>query len=172
MSATHNPPASSGADRSGSIPSSPEARLAELGITLPTPAAPVAAYVPTRRTGNLLYISGQLPLRDGKLIATGPADGRPIEELQAATRQAALNGLAAAKAALGSLDRVRGVIRVGAWVACSAAFTDQPKVANGASELLVQIFGEAGRHARAAVGTNVLPLGATVEVELLLEVGE
>ncbi|MGH7130831.1 MAG: RidA family protein [Phycisphaerales bacterium] len=151
----------------------PEARLAALGITLPVPAAPVAAYVPTRRSGNHLYVSGQLPFAAGKLMQTGPVRaGQPIEELQALTRQAALNGLAAAKAALGSLDRIAGVIRVGIWIACTPDFHDQPKVANGASELLVQVFGESGRHARAAVGTNVLPLNATVEVELLLEIGE
>ena len=153
--------------------STPERQLAALGITLPVPAAPVAAYVPTRRSGNHLFVSGQLPFAMGKLMQTGPVRaGQPIEELQALTRQAALNGLAAAKAALGSLDRIAGVVRVGVWVACTPEFHDQPKVANGASELLVQVFGEQGRHARAAVGTNVLPLNATVEVELLLEVGE
>jgi len=153
------------------MPTSPEARLAELKLTLPTPAAPVAAYIPTRLSGNLLVISGQIPFRDGKLLATGPVPGVvPIELAQECARQCVLNGLAAARVALGSLDRITQVVRVGVFVQCEAGFADQPKVANGASELLVSIFGEAGRHARAAVGNIALPLNAPVEVELLLEV--
>ena len=149
----------------------PEQRLTELGITLPAPAAPVAAYVPIRRVGNLLYISGQIPSRDGALIATGPVPSAVgIDQARTAARQCVLNGLAAAKAALGSLDHIVSVVRVGAFVQSDAGFTDHPKVANGASELLVEIFGDAGKHARAAVGCNTLPLNAAVEVELLLEV--
>jgi enamine deaminase RidA (YjgF/YER057c/UK114 family) len=148
-----------------------DARLTQLGITLPTAPKPVAAYVPARRVGNLLFISGQLPFKDGRLLATGPIGSTVTwEEANAAARQCAINALAVAKDALGSLDNVAGVVRVGVWVACAADFVDQPKVANGASELLVEVFGESGRHARAAVGTNALPLGATVEVEVCFEV--
>jgi enamine deaminase RidA (YjgF/YER057c/UK114 family) len=151
---------------------SPEHQLTQLGISLPAPAAPVAAYIPTKQTGNLLYVSGQIPFRDGKLIAAGPVPSAvSLENAQAAARQCVLNGLAAAKATLGSLDRVKSVVRVGVFVQSDAGFTDHPKVANGASELVVQVFGEAGRHARAAVGCNTLPLNASVEVELLFEVG-
>ena len=148
-----------------------DARLAQLGITLPTPPKPVAAYVPSRRAANLLFVSGQLPFKDGTLTAKGPIGGPvSLEAANAAARQCAINALAVAKDAVGSLDRIAGVVRVGVWVMCNAEFTDQPKVANGASELLVEVFGESGRHARAAVGTNALPLGATVEVEVCFEV--
>jgi enamine deaminase RidA (YjgF/YER057c/UK114 family) len=151
---------------------SAEQMLSKLGIVLPSPGAPVAAYVPLKRAGSLLFVSGQVPFRDGKLIATGPVPSRvTLEVAQECARQCVLNGLAHVRAAVGSLDRVASVVRVGVFVQCDAGYTDQPKVANGASELLVQIFGEAGRHARAAVGTNALPLGACVEVELVVEVG-
>jgi enamine deaminase RidA (YjgF/YER057c/UK114 family) len=149
----------------------PEEALAKLGLTLPTPARPVAAYVPTVRTGNLVFVAGQLPFVDGKLPKTGRVgEGVTLEEGQLYARLAALNALAAVKAEVGDLARVTRVVRVGAFVASADAFTDQPKVANGASELLVQVFGEAGRHARSAVGVNALPLGAPVEIELLVEV--
>jgi enamine deaminase RidA (YjgF/YER057c/UK114 family) len=149
---------------------SPEAALQRLNISLPEPAKPVASYIPTRRVGNLLYVSGQIPFRHGQLIATGavPRDVG-MELARDCARQCVLNGLAAARAAVGSLDAVAGVVRVGVWVASEPGFTDQPKVGNGASDLLVEIFGDAGRHARAAVGSIALPLGAPVEVELLLE---
>ncbi|MGE3107628.1 MAG: RidA family protein [Phycisphaerales bacterium] len=151
-----------------------EARLHELGITLPVPAAPVAAYIPSRRAGNLLYISGQVPLRDGTLIAQGPVPRVvPLDLAQQCARQCVINALAAAKAALGgggALDHIGGVIRVGVFVQCEPGYTEQPKVANGASELLVAVFGESGKHARAAVGSVALPLGAPVEVEVLFEV--
>lgn len=148
-----------------------DARLLELGFVLPPPSKPVAAYIPTKLAGNLLYISGQVPFRDGVLLATGPVPRVvPMELAQQCARQCVLNGLAAAKAALGTLDRVVGVVRVGVFVQCEAGFTDQPKVANGASELLVEVFGEAGRHTRAAVGSIALPLGAPVEVEFVLAV--
>ncbi|MBC7773322.1 MAG: RidA family protein [Pyrinomonadaceae bacterium] len=148
-----------------------ENRLNELGIVLPTPSKPVAAYIPTKLVGNLLYISGQVPFQDGKLLATGPVPRVvPMELAQQCARQCVLNGLAAAKASLGTLDRIVGVARVGVFVQCEAGFTDQPKVANGASDLLVEIFGDAGRHSRAAVGSIALPLGAAVEVEFILEV--
>lgn len=146
-------------------------RLASLGITLPSAPRPVAAYVPAKRAGGLLLVSGQLPFVNGTLLATGPVPSRvSVEAATAAARQCAINALSVAADALGSLDRVAGVARVGAWVACTSEFTDQPKVVNGASELLVQVFGEPGRHARAAVGTNALPLGASVEVEVWFEV--
>lgn len=149
----------------------PEARLAALGLTLPTPAAPVAAYIPAKQVGSLLYVSGQIPMREGKLIAQGRVPGEvSIEKAEECARQCALNGLAAAKAALGSLARVRQVVRVGCFVASEAGFHQQPRVANAASELLQQAFGEPGRHARAAVGSIDLPLGAPVEIEFLFEV--
>jgi len=155
-----------------------ESRLASLGIELPAPAKPVAAYIPARRVGSLLFISGQLP------FVPGPDGGKPVlmhrgtvpgavsvEEAVACARRCVINGLAAARAEVGSLDAIAGVVRVGVWVASEPSFTEQPRVANGASELLVELFGEAGRHARAAVGSVSLPLGTPVEVELLFEVG-
>lgn len=149
----------------------PEAQLATLGITLPTPPKPVAAYVPAVRTGDLLFVAGQLPLLDGKLLATGPVPSAVDLELATrAARQCAVNLLAVAKAELGDLSRIRRVVKLGVFVACDAPFADQPKVANGASELMQAVFGEAGRHARAAVGTNALPLNATVEVDAVFEV--
>lgn len=147
-------------------------RLRDLGITLPTPPKPVAAYIPFVRTGNLIYTSGQIPLVEGKVICTGPVPSAvSLDQARTAARQCALNALAIiSDALLGDLNRVRRIVRVGVWVCCDAGFTDQPKVGNGASELLVEIFGENGRHARAAVGSIALPLGATVEVDLLVEV--
>lgn len=149
-----------------------DAIITELGYVLPVAPKPVAAYIPTRRVGNLLYVSGQVPFRDGQMLATGTVpDQVSIETAQECARQCVLNGLAAVKAALGTLDAVKSVVRVGCFVAAAAPFADHPKVANGASELLVKIFGEAGRHARAAVGAPSLPLGAPVEVEFVFEVG-
>jgi enamine deaminase RidA (YjgF/YER057c/UK114 family) len=146
-------------------------RLQDLGLVLPPAPKPVAAYIPFVRTGNLVYISGQLPFQDGKLLATGPVPSvTSVEAAAAAARQAVLNGLAVLADAAGGLDRVQRIVRVGVFVCSDAGFAEQPKVANGASELLQQIFGEAGRHARAAVGNIALPLGASVEVELLAEV--
>lgn len=149
----------------------PEEALAKLGLHLPQPVKPVAAYVPTVRSGNLVFVAGQIPMVDGKLAKAGQL-GKDVtlEEGAALARTCALNCLAAVKAEVGDLSKVKRVVRVGAFVASADAFTDQPKVANGASELLVQVFGDKGRHARAAVGVNVLPLGAPVEVEMLVEV--
>lgn len=146
--------------------------LSKLGLTLPTPPKPVASYIPAARTGNLVFISGQLPFKDGALTATGPVPSAvSIETAQEAARQCVLNGLAVLGDQIGGdFSRVVRVVRVGAFVCSDTGFTEQPKVANGASELLQQLFGEVGRHARAAVGTNALPLGAAVEVELLVEV--
>lgn len=150
---------------------SAEARIREMGLVLPVPATPVAAYVPTRVVGNLLFVAGQIPFLDGKLTATGPVPSAvALPAAQAAARQCALNGLAAARAALGTLDRVVSVVKVGCFVACGADFHDHSQVANGASQLLIDVFGDAGRHARAAVGAPSLPLNATVEVELILEI--
>lgn len=154
-------------------PISPESRLAALGLTLPTPAKPVAAYIPARRAGNLVFIAGQVPFREGVLVARGAVPGEvTLEQAVACARQCGLNALAALRAEIGSLDKVRQVVRLGVFVACDAAFTDHPKVANGASELMVEVFGEAGKHARAAVGAPSLPLGAPVEVEAVFEISE
>ena len=149
-----------------------EANLAALGLTLPTAPKPVASYVPAVRSGNLVFVSGQLPMKDGQLLATGPVPSKCTPEAaHAAARQCVLNGLAVLGDQIGGdFSRVVRVVRVGAFVQSDDGWTEQPKVANGGSELLQQVFGEAGRHARAAVGTNALPLGASVEIELLVEV--
>lgn len=154
-------------------PPTPEQALASLGITLPAAPKPVAAYVPSVRAGSELFVSGQVPFRDGTLMMTGamPAAGS-IEDAAAAARQCALNALAVARAELGSLDKITRVVKLGVFVACEAGFGDQPKVANGASELMVQVFGDAGRHARAAVGCSALPLNTTVEVDVIFQVAD
>ena len=151
---------------------SPEQRLEELGIVLPEPVGALAAYVPTVRSGSVVYISGQVPLVDGKVAHTGRlgADGLTPEEGAQAARVCAVNVLAALKAELGHLSRLRRVVKVTGFVASEPDFVDQPKVVNGASELLVEVFGEAGKHARAAVGVASLPLGVPVEVEAIVEV--
>ncbi|MEV4775601.1 RidA family protein [Microbacterium sp. LWH12-1.2] len=143
------------------------ARLTELGIELPAVAAPVAAYVPAVVHGDLVYTSGQLPFTDGALPAIGKVGTQvTAEDAKAYARTCALNALAAAADAAGGVDRIGGVLRVGGFVASAAAFTGQPGVINGASEVLGEIFGDAGKHARAAVGVAELPLGAPVEVEV------
>jgi enamine deaminase RidA (YjgF/YER057c/UK114 family) len=150
---------------------SPEARLAALGIDLPAPVAPVASYVPVVVHGGLAWVSGQLPFQDKRLLASGTVPSQvSTEAAAAAARQCVVNALAALRAELGSLSRVERVVRVGVFVASDAGYGDQPKVANGASDLLVEVFGEAGRHARAAVGCPSLPRGTAVEVELLVAV--
>ena len=150
----------------------PEEKLAELGLTLPPAPKPVGAYVPAVRTGNLVFVSGQLPMRDGALIATGHV-GREValEAAQACVRQAALNALAVVAAEIGGLAKVSRIVRITGHVASAPGFTDQAKVLNAASELLAQAFGESGRHSRAAVGAAELPLGAPVELEMIVEVG-
>jgi enamine deaminase RidA (YjgF/YER057c/UK114 family) len=146
-------------------------RLGQLGLTLPTPPKPVAAYIPSRRSGSLLFIAGQIPMKDGQLVAKGSVPTQvSVEQAIAAARQCVLNGLAVIKSEVGSLDRVAQFIRLGVFVCSEAGFYEQPKVANGASELLVELFGEKGKHARAAVGSIALPLGAVVEVEFVVEV--
>lgn len=149
----------------------PEERLAGMGLEVPPVAAPVAAYVPAVRTGTLVFTSGQLPLRDGELIATGKVGGEVGAELATeCARQCALNAVAAVRAQVGELSAVVRVVKVVAFVASTPEFTGQPGVANGASELLGAAFGDAGRHARSAVGVSALPLDAPVEVELTVEV--
>lgn len=146
------------------------ARLAELGFELPAVAKPVAAYVPAVVTGNLVFTAGQLPFVDGQLPATGKVgDDVAPEDAQAYARRAALNALAAIDQAIGSLDRVTRIVKVVVFVASTPDFTGQPGVANGASEFLGEVFGEAGRHARSAVGVPVLPLDSPVEVEVVAE---
>jgi enamine deaminase RidA (YjgF/YER057c/UK114 family) len=151
--------------------SSPEERLAELGLTLPAVPAPVAAYVPAVRSGNLVYTSGQVPMVDGSLAATGKVGAEVDADTAKGLAQiCALNALAAVKAEVGDLGKVRRVVKVVGFVASAPDFTGQPGVVNGASELLGTVFGDAGLHARSAVGVAALPLDAPVEVELVVEV--
>ena len=147
-----------------------ESKLAELGIVLPEPAAPVAAYVPVVVHGGMAHVSGQLPFIDGQLVAGRLGEDVALEQGVAAARACGLMILAQLKAALGSLDRVERVVKLGAFVSSTGDFTDQPKIANGASELMAQVFGDAGKHARSAVGVPVLPLGAAVEVDAIVAV--
>ena len=145
-------------------------RLAELGLVVPATSKPVAAYIPAVTTGNLVYTSGQLPMVDGVLPATGKVGAEiDAETAKLLARNCVLNGLAAARSAIGSLDRITRVVKVVGFVASDPSFTGQPGVINGASELLGEIFGEAGAHARSAVGVAVLPLDAPVEVEFVFE---
>jgi enamine deaminase RidA (YjgF/YER057c/UK114 family) len=149
-----------------------EAKLAELGVALPTPAAPVANYVPFVRTGSLLVVSGQICLgADGKLVAKGKlGDSVSVEDGQKAARACAINLLAQLKAAVGDLDKVVRVVRLGGFVNSAPTFVDGPKVLNGASDLMVEVFGDNGRHARSTVGVAALPADAAVEVEGMFEV--
>lgn len=150
----------------------PEQRLGELGLELPPVAPPAGAYVPAVRSGAYVHTSGQLPLVDGKLVATGKVGAEvSAEQAKELARTCALNALAAVRAEVGDLGRVRRVVKVLGFVASAPDFTGQPGVVNGASELLGEVFGDAGRHARSAVGVAVLPLDAPVEVELLVELG-
>ncbi len=146
-------------------------RLAELGVTVPSVVPPVASYIPAVRTGNLVHTAGQLPMRDGALIATGKVGAGVTPETAAdCARQCALNALAAV-ASVVDLEQVTRVVKLVVFVASEPAFTGQPGVANGASDLVGAVFGDAGRHARSAVGVPVLPLDAPVEVEMIVEVG-
>jgi len=152
--------------------STPEERLAQLGLTLPAVAAPAGSYVPALRAGTQVYTAGQLPLADGKLLATGKVgEAVTAEEAVALARTCALNALAAAAAAAGGLSAITRIIKVTGFVASAPSFTGQPQVVNGASDLLTEVFGDAGKHARSAVGVAVLPMDAPVEVELIAEVG-
>jgi enamine deaminase RidA (YjgF/YER057c/UK114 family) len=145
-------------------------RLSALNITLPQPAAPVAAYVPAVQSGNLLHISGQLPFDEGELMLGRLGENRDLEYGQRAARACGIMLLAQINKALGSLDRVERIVKLGVFVNSAGSFTDQPKVANGASELMEQVFGEAGRHARSAIGVPVLPLGAAVEIDAVVAI--
>jgi enamine deaminase RidA (YjgF/YER057c/UK114 family) len=145
--------------------------LAALGLSVPPVPGPFGAYVPAKRVGNLVFVAGQLPMKDGKLLAVGPVPSAcDVGTARLAARQCVVNALAAVQSAGLSLDQVVGVVRVGVFVCSDAGFGQQPQVANAASEFLIDLLGEAGKHARAAVGVNALPLGASVEVEFTFEV--
>jgi enamine deaminase RidA (YjgF/YER057c/UK114 family) len=147
-----------------------EARLVDLGITLPTPAAPIANYIGFNVTGSLVVISGQIPLRDGKIVYTGKVGGGvSIEIAQTAARLCFVNLVAQLKAAVGELDRVTRVVRLGGFIAAGPEFTQHAQVMNGASDLAVEVFGEVGRHARTTIGVPSLPGDAVVEVEGMFE---
>ena len=151
--------------------STPEERLAELGLTVPEVAAPVAAYVPAVRSGNHVFTSGQLPMRDGQLLMTGKVGGEVTEEeAYECAQQCALNAIAAVNSLVGDLGAFKRIVKVTVFVASTPDFTGQPQVANGASELFGAVFGDAGQHARSAVGVPVLPLDSPVEIELVVEV--
>jgi enamine deaminase RidA (YjgF/YER057c/UK114 family) len=147
-------------------------KLQEMGIQLPTPPAPVAAYVPVVQTGNLCFVSGQLPMLDGRLTATGnvPSD-TSLEVATEGAKICAINILAQLKTHLGSLDRVKRIVRLNGFVQSDNGFYNQPKVLNGASEFMVEVFGEAGKHSRAAVGTKELPMNASIVIDAIVEVG-
>ena len=148
-----------------------ESKLKELGILLPEPAKPVAAYIPAKQSGKLVFTAGQLPMVKGELTSTGLlGQDVEVEEANKAARVCTLNALAAIKGVIGDLDRIKQIVRVVGYVASVPTFTQQPAVVNGASELLLEIFGETGKHARSAVGMAVLPLNASVEIELTVEV--
>ena len=149
----------------------PEETLKSLGIVLPEAPKPLGSYVPFVRTGNLIYLSGMLPMREGRLIKTGRVgESVSLEEAAEAARVAVINGLAVLKAAIGGLGKVKRCVKVEGYVSSTGDFTDQPKVLNGASDFMFRVFGEAGRHARTAVGVNVLPLDSPVEVSFIFEV--
>ncbi len=148
-----------------------EKRLEELGISLPEAPKPVANYLPAVQTGSLLFLAGHIPYNDGKSALYGKLGKElNIEEGYKTARNVALNCLASVKAALGTLDKVRRVVKIAGTVNCTEDFKDQPRVINGASDLLVEVFGEAGRHSRSAVGASSLPNGVPVEIEMVLEV--
>ncbi len=149
-----------------------EQRLAELGITLPTPAVPIANYVPYTMAGSLLVVSGQIPLRDGAVAYAGKVGVEVgVDDAKAAARLCFINLLAQVKAAAGDLDRVKRVLRLGGFIAAPASFTQHAAVMNGASDLAVEVFGDAGRHARSTIGVPSLPADAAVEVEGMFELG-
>ncbi len=150
-----------------------EQKLAALGITLATTAKSFGSYVPAKRVGNLIFVAGQLPMKEGQLLAVGQVPSRcPVERASEGARQCVVNALTAIKAIEGRLDHLAGVARVGVFVSSDDHFTQQPMVANGASDFLLELFGDPGRHVRAAVGVNTLPLDAAVEVEFIFEVVE
>lgn len=148
----------------------PEEKLKDLGYPLPPAPAPVGSYIPAIRIDNLVMTSGQIPIREGKLVSTGKIGGNlSVEQGAEAARVAVVNALSQLAVAAGGLSNVKRIVRLGVFVNSADGFTQQPKVANGASDLLVAVFGDAGRHVRAAVGSNELPLDAPVEIELTAE---
>jgi enamine deaminase RidA (YjgF/YER057c/UK114 family) len=151
----------------------PEEKLKSLGIELPEAPKPLGSYVPFVKIGSLVYLSGMLPMREGKLTKTGRVgESVTLAEAAEAAKIAAINGLAALKSAIGNLEQVKRCVKIEGYVSSAGDFTDQPKVLNGASDFMFQVFGEAGRHARTAVGVNVLPLNAPVEIAFIFEVRE
>lgn len=147
-------------------------KLAELGLELPVAAAPVASYVPTVEAGGLLHISGQLPFKDGAVMTGRLGEDKDLAYGQEAAQRCALMLVAQMKAALGELYRVKRIVKLGVFINSAGDFTDQPKVANGASDLMVALFGDVGKHARSAVGVPALPMGAAVEIDAIIEIGE
>ena len=148
-------------------------RLKELDIELPPVTGPFGAYVPVKRVGDLIYVAGQIPMKDGALLASGQVPSRcSVEAAKVAARQCVINALGAIHWTICPVDELTGVVRVGAFVSSDSSFTQQPMVANGASELLLELFGEPGRHVRAAVGVNTLPLDASVEVEFIFQTAD
>ncbi len=150
----------------------PQSQLESLGITLPQPPKPVASYIPTRRSGSQVFISGQIPIMNGELLAQGAVPGKTSPEAASAcARQCTINALACLHAEIGDLGKVRRVVKVGVFIASEPGYGDQPKIANACSDLLVEVFGnEIGKHARAAVGVSALPLDVPVEIEFIFEV--
>jgi enamine deaminase RidA (YjgF/YER057c/UK114 family) len=147
-----------------------EQRISELGLTLPDVASPAGSYLPALTSGNLVFTAGQLPIVEGKLVATGKVGNEiTLEEATELAKKCILNGLAAVKNEIGDLDRIKRIVKIVGFVSSDPSFTQQPQVINGASDLLGEIFGEVGRHARSAVGVAVLPLDAPVEIELIVE---
>ncbi len=145
-------------------------KLASLQIILPPVSGPFGAYVPAKKVGNLIYVAGQLPMKDGKLLATGQVPSKcNLEDARAAARQCIINAIAAVQSLPGGIDQIAGVARVGAFISSDSTFTQQSQVADAASDLLMQLFGDGGKHARAAVGVNTLPRDGSVEIEVIFE---
>ncbi len=154
-----------------SIAMSPEDKLKTLGIDLPGAPSPLGSYIPCVQTGNLIFVSGMLPLINGRLVRTGRVGEHvSVDEAREDARTATINGLSVLKAHISSLDKVKRCVKITGYIASDPNFTDQPKVLNAASDLICEIFGEAGRHARAAVGVNILPLNSPVEIEFIFEI--
>lgn len=147
-----------------------DTKLKQLNIILPIPPKPAGSYIPVVQSGNLAFVSGQIPMQDGKVLFTGKVPSeKSIEDAQKAAKLCAINLLAQLKANLGSLDRITKIIRVSGFVNCTSEFTEQPKIINAASDLFFEIFGEKGRHSRIAVGVSSLPLNSTVEIDMIVE---
>jgi enamine deaminase RidA (YjgF/YER057c/UK114 family) len=150
---------------------SPEDKLKELGIKLPEAPKPLGSYIPSVQTGNVFYLSGMLPLINGKLVRTGRVgESVSLDEAREDAKAATINALSVLKSTIGNLDKVKRCIKINGYIASAPDFTEQPKVLNAASDLIFEVFGEAGRHARAAVGVNVLPLNSPIEIEFIFEV--